>query len=182
MEAVAALPGVGRGAATATTEQPARILAQDPDEFIATMERWMMAYTDGMNDVVPGLTPAAAAACWTCRRWCCAAAESDFHHPRSTSEAVAAALPGPRSAEPPWGDREWRERQDERTGASPAGCSCGGRCWCRCSPTGRPPTLLLLWILRPRPTGDYPEFSWSWGQASFAAQPPSTGMMAPGDE
>ena len=47
--------------------------------------------------------------------------ESDLHHPRSTSERVAAALPGARLVEPPWGDREWRERQDERNRGVTAG-------------------------------------------------------------
>jgi hypothetical protein len=39
---------------------------------------------------------------------------SDPHHTRATSEQVAAALPNARLVEPPWGDREWIERQDAR--------------------------------------------------------------------
>ncbi len=35
---------------------------------------------------------------------------SDFHHPRETTEAVHALIPGSQIAEPPWGDREWLER------------------------------------------------------------------------
>ncbi len=35
---------------------------------------------------------------------------SDFHHPRETSEQVAAMIPGADLQEPPWGDREWLER------------------------------------------------------------------------
>ena len=36
--------------------------------------------------------------------------KSDFHHPRETSEQVAAMIPGAQIQEPPWGDREWLER------------------------------------------------------------------------
>ena len=39
----------------------------------------------------------------------------DIHHTRATSERVAAALPNARLVEPPWGDREWIERQEDRT-------------------------------------------------------------------
>lgn len=39
---------------------------------------------------------------------------SDPAHPRATSEAVAALIPGARLLEPPWGDREWIERGEQR--------------------------------------------------------------------
>ena len=39
---------------------------------------------------------------------------SDPAHPRATSEALAALIPGARLVEPPWGDREWIERGEER--------------------------------------------------------------------
>jgi hypothetical protein len=39
---------------------------------------------------------------------------SDPAHPRATSEAVAAPIPGARLLEPPWGDREWIERGERR--------------------------------------------------------------------
>ena len=40
--------------------------------------------------------------------------ESDAFHTRATSEQVAALLPNARLVEPPWGDREWIERQGAR--------------------------------------------------------------------
>jgi hypothetical protein len=92
----------------------------DPRAFIATMERWMTAYTEGMDDVVPGLGAEGAAAI-DVPALVLRSGESDFHHPRSTSEKVAAALPRATLAEPPWGDREWRERQDERNRGVTAG-------------------------------------------------------------
>jgi hypothetical protein len=43
--------------------------------------------------------------------------QSDPHHPRYTTEEVAALIPNATMAEPPWGDREWIERmQDSANG------------------------------------------------------------------
>lgn len=90
-----------------------RILAQDRDEFIATLERWMTAYSPDRDDVVPGLTEDEARAL-DVPTLVFRSGSSDVHHPRSTSERVAATLPNARLVEPPWGDREWRERQAAR--------------------------------------------------------------------
>jgi pimeloyl-ACP methyl ester carboxylesterase len=112
MEAVAELPEW----AEVIERNPAnhdRFLALDPAEFIATMERWMVAYSPSSDDVVPGLPPEACAAV-DVPTLVLRSGEADLHHPRSTSEEVAARLPRARLEEPPWGDREWRERQDER--------------------------------------------------------------------
>jgi pimeloyl-ACP methyl ester carboxylesterase len=119
MEGVVALPEW----AEVLERNPAnreRFLAQDPQAFIATMERWMAAYSPGTDDVVPGLTADEARA-FMLPALVFRSGASDFHHPRSTSERVAGALPGARLVEPPWGDREWRERQDERTRGVTAG-------------------------------------------------------------
>ncbi len=39
---------------------------------------------------------------------------SDPAHPRATSEAVAGLIPGAKLLEPPWGDREWADRGEQR--------------------------------------------------------------------
>ena len=119
MEAVVALPEWAE-VLERNPSNRARFLAQDPREFIATMERWMAAYSPGTDDVVPGL-PAEQARAFARPALVFRSGASDFHHPRSTSERVAAALPVARLVEPPWGDREWRERQDERTRGVTAG-------------------------------------------------------------
>ena len=110
MEAVVALPEW----AEVLERNPAnrdRFLALDPGEFIATMERWMVAYSPSSDDVVPGL---GAAECESVDvpALVFRSGEADFHHPRSTSEEVAAHLPRARLVEPPWGDTEWNERAD----------------------------------------------------------------------
>jgi pimeloyl-ACP methyl ester carboxylesterase len=113
MEAVVALPEWAE-VLERNPANRARFLALDPQDFIATMERWMTAYAPGTDDVVPGLTPQEAGS-FALPALVFRSGASDFHHPRSTSERIAEALPGARLVEPPWGDREWRERQDERT-------------------------------------------------------------------
>lgn len=90
-----------------------RFLALDPQAFIATMERWMLVYCPCGDEVVPGLTSEAAAALRV-PTLVFRSGASDLNHPRATSEAVAAALPDARLVEPPWGDREWLERQAAR--------------------------------------------------------------------
>jgi pimeloyl-ACP methyl ester carboxylesterase len=86
-----------------------RFLAQDRTEFIATMERWMLAYCPRDDEPVPGL-PEADARALTIPALVFRSGESDPHHTRATSEALARILPSARLAEPPWGDREWIER------------------------------------------------------------------------
>ena len=86
-----------------------RILDQDPKEFVATMERWMLVYYPRDEEVVPGLLKSDAARI-SVPTLVFRSGDSDVHHTRATSEAVAAAIPGAKLVEPPWGDREWIER------------------------------------------------------------------------
>jgi pimeloyl-ACP methyl ester carboxylesterase len=87
-----------------------RFLDQDRDEFITTLERWMLAYCPREGEHVPGL-PDAEARKMDLPALVFRSGESDPHHTRATSEAVADLLPQARLVEPPWGDREWIERQ-----------------------------------------------------------------------
>jgi pimeloyl-ACP methyl ester carboxylesterase len=86
-----------------------RILDQDPKEFVAAMERWMLVYYPRQEEVVPGLLKSDAARI-SVPTLVFRSGDSDVHHTRATSEAVAACIPGARLVEPPWGDREWIER------------------------------------------------------------------------
>jgi len=112
MEAVVALPEW----AEVLEQNPSnrqRFLDQDRDEFIATMERWMLAYCPRDDQPVPGLLDADARAL-DVPALVFRSGASDVHHTRATSEALARILPNARLAEPPWGDREWLERQGAR--------------------------------------------------------------------
>jgi pimeloyl-ACP methyl ester carboxylesterase len=119
MEAVVALPEW----AEVLERNPAnrqRFLDQDPKEFIATLERWMVAYCPTGEETVPGL-PDAAAPKVDLPALVFRSGESDPHHTRATSERLAEILPGARLAEPPWGDTEWIERQAARTDGTASG-------------------------------------------------------------
>jgi pimeloyl-ACP methyl ester carboxylesterase len=90
-----------------------RFLALDPIEFIATMERWMVAYCPCGDELIPGL-PDADARAFTVPTLVLRSGASDPNHPRRTSEELAALLPNAELVEPPWGDTEWIDRQQAR--------------------------------------------------------------------
>ena len=86
-----------------------RFLDLDPQQFIETLDRWMLVYCPDPNATVPGLADE------TCANLDIPAlvfrsGKSDPYHTRATSEGVQQLIPGARMAEPPWGDTEWIER------------------------------------------------------------------------
>jgi pimeloyl-ACP methyl ester carboxylesterase len=108
MEAVAALPA-WQEQLTRNSGNREKLLRQDVSAFIETMKRWASAFFPKDDSPVPGLVPAELAAL-KMPVMILRSGESDFHHPRETSEAVHAMIPASQLAEPPWGDREWIER------------------------------------------------------------------------
>ncbi|HUS61330.1 MAG TPA: alpha/beta hydrolase [Acidimicrobiales bacterium] len=88
-----------------------RFLAMERARFLVTLQDWMHAYCACGDPLVPGLTDEEAAAMGV-PTLVFRSGESDIHHTRATSERLAAELPNARLVEPPWGDREWLERQD----------------------------------------------------------------------
>lgn len=111
MEAVAALPEWAE-VQERNASNRRRFLDQDPKQFIATMERWMLAYCPCGDELVPGLrdedgrsldVPALVFR----------SGQSDVSHTRETSERVAQLLPNARLVEPPWPDTEWVDRHTE---------------------------------------------------------------------
>jgi pimeloyl-ACP methyl ester carboxylesterase len=109
MEAVAALPE-WQEVTQKNAANRQRILDQDPEAFIAAMERWMLAYVP-TDEPVPGLSLAAAQGL-DLPALVFRSGASDVWHTRATSERLAEVLPRAQLVEPPWGDREWLERQD----------------------------------------------------------------------
>jgi pimeloyl-ACP methyl ester carboxylesterase len=114
MEAVAALPEWAE-VLERNSSNRRRFLDQDRAEFIAAMERWMLAYCPREGEHVPGLSDADARGL-DIPALVFRSGTSDVHHTRATSEALADLLPNARLIEPPWGDREWIERQEDREG------------------------------------------------------------------
>jgi pimeloyl-ACP methyl ester carboxylesterase len=87
-----------------------RFLDQDRHAFVAALERWMFAYCPCGDELVPGLSDDTARG-MNLPALVFRSGESDAHHTRETSERVAELLPNAQIVEPPWGDREWVERQ-----------------------------------------------------------------------
>ena len=88
----------------------ARFLAMDRQEFLDVMDRWALAYCPCDDALVPGLDDddvARLAVPILVFR----SGASDMSHTRTTSETLAAGLPGAELVEPPWGDAEWNERR-----------------------------------------------------------------------
>jgi pimeloyl-ACP methyl ester carboxylesterase len=95
----------------------ARFLALDPQDFIATLERWMLVYCPDPNATLPGL-PDAALATFEVPTLVFRSGASDPYHTRATSELLHRLVPGAQLAEPPWGDREWIERSAAARGGT----------------------------------------------------------------
>ena len=108
MPAVAALPGWAEPLKRNPGNRE-RLLGQDTAAFIQTMKTWGEAFVPAADSPVPG-TSAAQLRALKVPTMVLRGGESDFHHPRVTSEAVHALIPGSQIVEPPWGDREWLER------------------------------------------------------------------------
>jgi pimeloyl-ACP methyl ester carboxylesterase len=109
MEAVAGLP-LWKEQLERNPGNRERLLRQDPNTFIKTMQAWGAAFIpDDKNAPVPGLLPSELAKL-KIPVVVLRSGKSDIHHPRETSEAVHAMIPGAKIAEPPWGDREWLDR------------------------------------------------------------------------
>jgi pimeloyl-ACP methyl ester carboxylesterase len=108
MPAVAALPAF-KEPLTRNPGNRERLLGQDTSTFIQTMKTWAEAFVPAADSPVPG-TSAAQLRALKMPTMILRSGESDFHHPRVTSEGVHALIPGSQIAEPPWGDREWLDR------------------------------------------------------------------------
>jgi pimeloyl-ACP methyl ester carboxylesterase len=85
------------------------LLAQDPDRFIATMQKWAAAFAPSDNSPVPGMSPADFARLQM-PTLIYRSGHSDLSHTRRTSEWVHELIPQSRLIEPPWPDQEWNDR------------------------------------------------------------------------
>ena len=82
------------------------LLRQDPDEYIAVMQKWAAAFNYRDDTPMPGIMPADFARL-TMPVLLFRSGKSDMAHTRRTSEWVHELIPGSLLAEPPWGDQEW---------------------------------------------------------------------------
>jgi pimeloyl-ACP methyl ester carboxylesterase len=110
MEAVAKLPGFAEQIRRNPKNRDI-ILAQDPERFIATMERWALAYMPSETSPVPGMSPAEFARL-SMPVLIYRSGKSDLSHPRRTSEWVHELIPHSQIIDPPWPDNEWNVRSE----------------------------------------------------------------------
>lgn len=87
-----------------------RMLAQDPAKFMAVMGDWASAFYPQPGYPIPCIS-AAELGSLNLPVMVLRSGESDINHPRATSEDIHRLIPGATIADPPWGDREWIERQ-----------------------------------------------------------------------
>jgi 2-hydroxy-6-oxonona-2,4-dienedioate hydrolase len=85
------------------------LLAQDPQRFIETMERWALAYMPSTTSPVPGMSPESFARL-RMPVLVYRSGKSDLSHTRRTSEWVHELIPHSELREPPWPDDEWNNR------------------------------------------------------------------------
>jgi pimeloyl-ACP methyl ester carboxylesterase len=85
------------------------LLAQDPDRFIETLERWALAYMPSKTSPVPGMSPESFARL-AMPVLIYRSGKSDLSHTRRTSEWVHEMIPHSELREPPWPDDEWNNR------------------------------------------------------------------------
>jgi pimeloyl-ACP methyl ester carboxylesterase len=88
-----------------------RFLDLDPQEFIDTLDRWMLVYCPDPASTVPGLADDTFANL-DIPTLVFRSGKSDPYHTRATSEGVQKLIPSSRLVEPPWGDTEWIERSN----------------------------------------------------------------------
>jgi pimeloyl-ACP methyl ester carboxylesterase len=96
-----------------------KVLTQDPQEFIAVLQRWAMGFRPPEDSPVPGMTPGSFAEL-KMPVLILRSGKSDVPHTRETSEWVHRLIPQSKLIEPPWSDTEWNERcRDVATGVAP---------------------------------------------------------------
>ena len=82
------------------------MLAQDPDKFIAVMERWASAFIPSAASPVPGMSPDDFARLQM-PVLIFRASPRDLYHPPHVAEWVHRLIPGSELADPPWSEEEF---------------------------------------------------------------------------
>lgn len=108
MEAVASLPGWAEQIRRNPRNRDI-LLAQDPETFIDTMERWALAYLPSAETPVPGMT-AEDFSRLSMPVKIYRNGASDLSHTRRTTDWVHELIPHSQLVEAPWPDDEWNQR------------------------------------------------------------------------
>jgi pimeloyl-ACP methyl ester carboxylesterase len=108
MEAVVALPTFQENLEK-NPQNRERLLAMDPEEFAAVMEKWGPHFLQPADSPVPGFT-AQDFARISVPTLIFRSSASDTAHLRRTTEWVHELMPGSRLVEPPFSPHEWNDQ------------------------------------------------------------------------
>lgn len=111
MAAVADLPELSENLAKNPRSRE-RLLAMDPDEFAATMERWGPHFLQPPDSPVPGFSGDDFAQIKV-PTLIFRSSATDLAHPRQTTDWVHSLIPHSEMVEPPFSEDEWNERSGE---------------------------------------------------------------------
>ncbi|MDR3665081.1 MAG: alpha/beta hydrolase [Mycobacterium sp.] len=112
MKAVAAV-GEWRERAEETPANRDRILAQDPDEFLKLMMRWLNAFVPKPGQTIPGVEDEMFDNI-TVPTLIVRGGENDLDHPKRTSLEVSCLIKGSKLIDPPWPEDAWERAAEER--------------------------------------------------------------------
>lgn len=93
-------------------DNEARILAQDPDEFLKLMLRWLNAFVPKPGQTIPGVEDELFADI-TVPTLIIRGGENDMDHPKRTSLEISCLIKGAELIDPPWPEDAW-ERAGEK--------------------------------------------------------------------
>lgn len=90
-----------------------RILAQDPDEFLKLMMRWLNAFVPKPGQTIPGVEDEMFDNI-TVPTLIIRGGENDLDHPKRTSLEVSCLIKGSKIIDPPWPEDAWERAAEER--------------------------------------------------------------------
>lgn len=93
-------------------DNEARILAQDPDEFLKLMLRWLNAFVPKPGQTIPGVEDELFANIKV-PTLIIRGGENDMDHPKRTSLEISCLIKGAELIDPPWPEDAW-ERAGEK--------------------------------------------------------------------
>ncbi|CAA0127721.1 2-hydroxy-6-oxononadienedioate/2-hydroxy-6-oxononatrienedioate hydrolase [Mycolicibacterium vanbaalenii] len=112
MKAVAKVPE-WQERITENPDNEARILSQDPDQFLKLMLRWLNAFVPKPGQTIPGVEDEMFDNI-TVPTLIIRGGENDLDHPKRTSLEVSCLIKGSKVIDPPWPEDAWERAGEAR--------------------------------------------------------------------
>ncbi len=112
MKAVAAIDEWKERAAENAANRD-RILAQDPDQFLKLMLRWLNAFVPKPGQTIPGVEDEMFDNI-TVPTLIIRGGENDMDHPKRTSLEISCLIKGSKLIDPPWPEDAWERAAEDR--------------------------------------------------------------------